>query len=115
LIEGEGDHDADIWALGALYYRMVTGFTPFNSFGSEQLMDEKLENGVFYFPTSVNMPFEGLLLINRMLLKDKSRITIDELAASPYIMQTLAEDEVIARAGRAEHAKFLERRAKGDE
>ena len=68
---------------------MVTGFTP------------NVEEGVFFFPVSVNMPFEGLRLINRMLLKDKSRITVDELACSEYINQNYADDDVIARAGRA--------------
>lgn len=66
----------DVWALGCLYYELLTGFRPFS---------ENNFNAPVYFPTTIDLSQEGLALLKQMLCPPTSRITLTELFYNAYI------------------------------
>ena len=69
---------ADIWSLGITFYIMVTGTTPWDSFGSIKDLKNCIESAIISYPTEMNPSIRRFL--QRMLkLVPSERATLDEL------------------------------------
>jgi serine/threonine protein kinase len=53
------DFKVDVWALGALYYNLITGLHVFNASSLEQLID-RIKRGEWRWPTDVKFSLQGL-------------------------------------------------------
>ena len=75
----------DVWSLGAVFYEMITGFTPFTGTNKENLKDN-LESGNYRFPKHIKMSLEGLDFLNCCLQHNpKDRMDWDELLKHNYV------------------------------
>mmetsp|Transcript_59727 Transcript_59727/g.82048 ORF Transcript_59727/g.82048 Transcript_59727/m.82048 type:complete len:117 (-) Transcript_59727:870-1220(-) len=66
LMQKKYDHKADIWSLGALFYEMITGFTPFTGKNQNDLK-RNLVKGEYSFPKTLKLSLEGLNFLNSCL------------------------------------------------
>lgn len=67
----------DIWAVGVLYYILITGYYPFDG-KNESVIEYKILTKELDIPKSVSLPSRNIL--NRMLDKNmNTRITVEEL------------------------------------
>lgn len=78
------DHKVDVWSLGAVFYEMLTGFTPFTGVNKADLK-KNLEQGNYRFPKQIKMTLEGLDFLNCCLQHDPNdRLSWDELLKHNY-------------------------------
>jgi serine/threonine-protein kinase ULK/ATG1 len=64
IIKGQKyNSKVDVWSLGAVFYEMVTGFSPFTGNSKEDLK-KNLEKGNYMFPKNIRMSLEGLEFLN---------------------------------------------------
>ena len=57
------DSKVDVWSLGAMFYEMLTGFTPFTGRNQIDLI-RNLEKGNYLFPKAISLSLEGLHFLN---------------------------------------------------
>ena len=75
----------DVWSLGAVFYEMITGFTPFTGTNKDNLKDN-LEQGNYRFPKHIRMSLEGLDFLNCCLQHNPAdRMDWDELMRHNYL------------------------------
>jgi len=75
----------DVWSLGAVFYEMITGFTPFTGINKDNLKDN-LEQGNYRFPKHIRMSLEGLDFLNCCLQHNpRDRMDWDELMRHNYL------------------------------
>ena len=79
------DHSVDVWALGCVFYEMLTGFSVFT--GTSQInLHENIVKGDYKFPKTVKFSLQGLSFLTSCLQFDpKKRPSIFELADHPYL------------------------------
>lgn len=75
----------DIWSLGALYFELLTGVTPFESKNMKQL-EKEMKQGTIRLKIHQIPSVESLHILSSCLtLEEKERISIAELLAHPFI------------------------------
>ncbi|KAJ6554519.1 kinase-like domain-containing protein, partial [Mycena capillaripes] len=78
-------HDADVWALGLLMFRMLTGRLPFGGEGSPAQLRDTYANDPVEFRQEDGIDEDAKDLIRGMLHKDpRARLTIDQVKAHAY-------------------------------
>ena len=86
---------ADIWCLGILLFEMLTGATPFNSKGRDQMLTN-ITNAKAKFPHS--MPPLAKDLISKMIEKDPTkRISAKDIKNHGWLMQHKPIRETISQ------------------
>lgn len=74
----------DIWSMGCLLYKLLTGKCPFET-SSVETTYSRIRDGIFYFPDRVKMSDNAKDLIHHMLTKDPTqRITLEEIAQHAF-------------------------------
>lgn len=75
---------ADIWSLGVLFIVMLTGRSPWEGKGQEQIQ-EKILKGEISADVLRMIPLDAIELINKMVVVDpEMRFSIDQIKSSPY-------------------------------
>jgi serine/threonine-protein kinase ULK/ATG1 len=70
ILRGESySSKVDVWSLGAAFYEMLTGITPFTGTSKEDLK-KNLERGEFKIPKAIRLSLEGLDFLNCCLQYD---------------------------------------------
>lgn len=78
-------HKVDVWSLGAVFFEMLTGFTPFTGTSKEDLK-RNIEAGNYIFPKHIKLSLEGLDFLNCCLQYDpKERMSWNELEKHTYL------------------------------
>lgn len=79
------NHKVDVWSLGAVFYEMLTGFTPFTGRNKEDLK-RNLEHGDYRLPKHIKMSLEGLDFLNCCLQHNpNNRLSWDQLMKHSYL------------------------------
>ena len=93
-INGENLHygqEADIWSLGVCIYELLIGKVPFNKKKLKQLLNE-IHEGVFDYPTNVDISFESISFINGLLQYDpKKRMTWEKMWKHPFMTKDVKD------------------------
>ena len=69
LLGKQYDHTVDIWSLGCLFYKMLTGFNVFAGESKHGLI-ENIKKGDYKFPRTIEFSLEGLSFLNSCLQFD---------------------------------------------
>jgi serine/threonine protein kinase len=81
--EGEYSAKTDIWSMGAIFFEMLTGVTPFQSKSMKQL-DRDMQRGTYTMQVSDQISLESLHLLSTTLIADESlRMNAAELRYHP--------------------------------
>lgn len=85
------DHKIDVWALGVIFYQMLTNMYVFNAKTMEELFS-KWEKGVWKWPNDVKISVQGFDFLNRTLTYDKNkRISWDDISHHTYFQSELRD------------------------
>ena len=94
-----------MWSLGAVFYEMLTGFTPFTGRNKEDLK-RNLEHGDYRFPKHIKMSLEGLDFLNCCLQHDPDdRLSWDDLMKHSYLNYDFTEFMVNEKGQSLQKAK----------
>jgi serine/threonine-protein kinase ULK/ATG1 len=76
VLRGETyNHKCDVWAIGCIFYELLTGFVPFTGTSYENLK-ENLKKGTYFIPKTVGLSLEGLTFLDKCLkYETKDRIS----------------------------------------
>ena len=83
------DEKEDIWALGTIFYELLTGNNPFQSQSINELFD-KVNEGNYFVPISLSK--EAISLLNCMLqYESKNRLSLDKLINHRFLKKNINE------------------------
>ena len=87
------DFKVDVWALGSLYYTMITSLYVFNAKSIEELV-AKVRDGSWKWPTDIKFSLQGLEFLKQTFqYNPKLRLSWDEIKRHPYLTME-AVDEI---------------------
>ena len=87
------DSKVDVWALGTLFYEMITGFVPFNANDAEDFK-KCIEVGNYFIPKDLSLSLNGLAFLNSCLrYSPEDRMTRDELINHSYLNEEEESDD----------------------
>ena len=86
IFEGKAySHKVDVWALGVVFYQMMTGFTPFTGMDRKDLQ-RNLKKGDYELPNNFKLSKPGLDFLNSCLQHNPTlRPSWDDLMKHPYL------------------------------
>ena len=86
LITGQQyNSKVDVWALGTVFYEMITGFAPFTGNNKQDLINN-LKKGQYMIPKQIKLSLEGLDFLNACLQHDpEERMDWNELLKHSYL------------------------------
>ena len=86
IFEGKAySHKVDVWALGVVFYQMMTGFTPFTGMDRKDLQ-RNLKKGDYELPNNFKLSKHGLDFLNSCLQHNPTlRPSWDDLMKHPYL------------------------------
>lgn len=80
---------ADIWAMGVILYCLVTGCQPWRGKTSKDILNQIIHKDI-QLPSWISSECSNLIL-NMLQLKEKDRITIEEMRRHPWVMKDYDE------------------------
>lgn len=85
LYKSSYDYKVDVWALGILYYTMVTGIPVFDA-DNLRVLYAKVKKGDWIWPSDVTFSLQGLQFLKQTFQYDeKKRATWDEIKNHVYL------------------------------
>jgi len=85
-------YKTDIWGIGALYFQLITGMTPFNGLDYSNLI-ENYQRGTYIIPSDLDLTLDCLMFIDKCLqYKEEDRISYEDMIKLPYITDTFDEN-----------------------
>ena len=87
VLRGEAyNHKCDVWAIGCIFYELLTGFAPFTGTSYESLK-QNLKKGTYFIPKTIELSLDGLIFLDKCLkYETKDRISWQELVQDSYIL-----------------------------
>lgn len=79
------DHKVDVWALGALFFTMLTSMYVFNAESMKQLED-RVSRGDWKWPKNIDFSLQGLEFLQQTFQYDaENRLNWDQICHHPYL------------------------------
>jgi calcium-dependent protein kinase len=76
---------SDMWALGILFFMLLTGTPPFDGYDEEDLL-EHIKQGKYSWPKGIQVSVQAKGLVDRMLCVDPlKRITASDALMHPWL------------------------------
>lgn len=93
IIAGSYDEKCDLWSAGVILYILVTAIPPFDGANDKEII-ASVKKGFYTFqiPEMKSVSAECKDLIKRLLMPEKSRITIQEVFEHPWMKVNLSMD-----------------------
>ena len=87
------DYKVDVWAMGALYFTMLTNMFVFNADSMRQL-EHRVHQGNWIWPKKVDFSLQGLQFLQKTFqYRPEDRISWEEIVHHPYL--TLDETDAV--------------------
>ena len=95
ILKGEAyTSKVDVWSLGAAFYEMLTGITPFTGTSKEDLK-RNLDKGEFKIPKAIRLSLEGLDFLNCCMQYDpKERMDWNQLMKHTYLNYDPSQQQI---------------------
>ena len=84
------DHKVDVWALGALFFTMLTSMYVFNAESMKQL-EQRVARGDWKWPKNIDFSLQGLEFLQQTFqFNSENRLSWEQICHHPYLsLQTV--------------------------